>query len=212
MHISVTISGVLARKEDLKKKPKHDQNNEEIEDVLEVLYGPFRLPNENDNGAIYWESVLIGRRLIFLSCHAFIETAMLRMVCMTVACVVMLLHQVLKNPYRNPIANKAETLSLLTLVGMAVINLTKATLISFGTSIEGPAKYDMKILDWVEIVALAFVPALFVIFVIFAIFSQLARLMTSLAKIISHWVQWLRLSLDYKSEQQRPLLGDYEQD
>ena len=195
-----------------KKKPKHDRNNEGIEDVLEVLYGPFRLPNENDNGAIYWESVLIGRRLIFLSCHAFIETAMLRMVCMTVACVVMLLHQVLKNPYRNPIANKAETLSLLTLVGMAVINLTKATLISFGTSIEGPAKYDMKILDWVEIVALALVPALFVIFVIFAIFSQLARLMTLLAKIISHWVQWLRLSLDYKSEQQRPLLGDYEQD
>ena len=196
----------------LKKKPKHDQNNEGIEDVLEVLYGPFRQPNENDNGAIYWESVLIGRRLIFLSCHAFIETAMLRMVCMTVACVVMLLHQVLKNPYRNPVANKAETLSLLTLVGMAVINLTKATLISFGTSIEGPAKYDMKILDWVEIVALAFVPALLVIFVIFAIFSQLARLMTSLAKMISHWVQWLRISLDYKSEEQRPLLGDSEQD
>ena len=195
-----------------KKKAKLDQNNDGIEDILEVLYGPFRLPNRNDNGAIYWESVLIGRRLIFLSCHAFIETAMLRMVCMTVACVAILLHQVLKNPYRNPIANKAETLSLLALVGMAVINLTKATLISFGTSIEGPAKYDMKILDWVEIVALAFVPALFVIFVIFATFSQLARLMTSLAKIISHWVQWLRLSLDYKSEEQRRLLGDSEQD
>ena len=195
-----------------KKKSRNHENNEEIADVLEVLYGPFRQPNEDDNGAIYWESVLIGRRLIFLSCHAFIETPMLRMVCMTVTCVVMLLHHVLKNPYRNPIANKAETLSLLILVGIAVINLTKETLISFGTSIEGPAKYDMKILDWVEIVALAFVPALFAIFISFAVFSLLARLMTSLAKIISHWVPCPRLSLGFNSELQRPLLDVSEED
>ena len=130
----------------LKHLPKRDdishKNRQTSKDVLEieVLHGPFRQPSDNDNGTLYWESDLIGRRFIFLSCHAFIANLMFQMVCMTTACVLMLHHHVLKNPYHDPIANKAETSSLQALVTIAVINLSKATLISFGTSIVGPTK------------------------------------------------------------------------
>ena len=173
-------------------------------DVIKVLHGPFRQPNDHDSGTLYWESVLIARRLILLSCHAFIAISMFRMVCMTTACVIALLHHTLKNPYRDPMANKAETISLLALVIMAVINLTKATLNSFGTSFDGPARPYLETLEWAEVCALVFVPTLFSIFIIFAIFSQLVRLMVALGKSISCWVNWPHLL--FPRELQRPLL------
>jgi len=200
----------------LKKLLKRKYNSQEgcqgSKDVLEVLHGPFRQPNGDDKGTLYWESVLIGRRLILLSCNAFIATSMFRMVCMAGACVIMLLHHVWKNPYRDPIANKAETFSLLTLVMMAVINLTKATLISFGTSADGPAKSYLETLEWAEVGALAFVPTLLCIFLMFAIFAQLVRLTLTLTKIISRWVRLNSLSLRFTSELQRPLLDTSEED
>ena len=190
----------------LKRKDSINKDRRSNKDVLEVLHAPFRYPNGIDKGTIYWESVLIGCRLIFLFCHAFITTSMFRMVCMAGACVIMLLHHVLKNPYRDPIANKAETFSLLTLVMIAIINLTKATLISFGTSPDGPAKFYLETLEWAEVGALAFVPTLLCIFLMFAIFSQLVRLKLTLTKIMSRWVRQ-HSSLGFTSELQTPLLG-----
>ena len=198
-------------KRTLKRKDSINKDRRSNKDVLEVLHAPFRYPNGIDKGTIYWESVLIGRRLILLFCHAFITTSMFRMVCMAGACVVMLLHHVLKNPYRDPIANKAETFSLLTLVMIAIINLTKATLISFGTSPDGPAKFYLETLEWTEVGALAFVPTLLCIFLMFAIFSQLVRLTLTLTKIMSRWVRQ-HSSLGFTSELQTPLLGASEED
>ena len=190
----------------LKREGESSESGQNNKDVLEVLHGPFRQPNEHDKGTLYWESVLIGRRFILLSCHAFIATPMFRMVCMAGACVIMLLHHVLKNPYRDPVANNAETLSLLSLVMMAVINLTKATLISFRTNTDGPAKSYVETLEWAEVGALAFVPTLLSIFVTFDIVSQFVRLMVTLAKIISRCVRWPRISLLLTRELERPLL------
>ncbi|KAJ7371233.1 hypothetical protein OS493_027347 [Desmophyllum pertusum] len=145
-------------------------------DVLEILHGPFRPPHNEDKGTLYWESVLIGRRFILLACQAFISNLMLRMVCMVGACFLITLHHVLKTPYRDPMANKAETLSLATLSMIAVINLTKGTLISFGITIDGPYRSYMETLEWFEVCALAFVPALVCILATLAILSQLASL------------------------------------
>lgn len=201
----------------LKKMMKRDNNNPRSpqnnnKDILEVLHGPFRQPTDNDSGTLYWESVLIGRRFILLACHAFITNSMFRMICITGACVLMLLHHIFKNPYRDPMANKAETFSLLTLVMMAVINLTKATLISFGTSIDGPTKPYLKTLEWAEFCALAFVPALLSIVLGFAIFSQLARLLLSLTKKILRCLRWSRMLFSFSRQQNRPLLDVSEGD
>ena len=198
-------------KQMLKGDAKSRKNRQSSKDVLEVLHGPFRQPSAIDNGTLYWESVLIGRRLILLSCHAFITNLMFKMVCMTTACVFMLLHHVLKNPYHDPIANKAETSSLLALVMMAVINLTKATLISIGTSIVGPTKSYLEALEWFELGALAFVPLLLCILVFLAVFSQLVRLMVSLKKLISRYDHWRTITLRL-TELQTPILDTSEAD
>jgi len=151
-------------------------------DVLEILHGPFREPQGDDKGTLYWESVLIGRRLVLLTCQAFITNLMLRMVCMVGACFLMTIHHVIKNPYRDSLANKAETLSLTALSMIAVINLAKATLISYGVTFDGPDIPYLETLEWFEVCALTFPPALVSLLVTFAILSQLARLVAFIVK------------------------------
>lgn len=126
LYISTAISSQFwFIKKVLKTGENIHEGRQSNEEVLKVLHGLFRQPDDNDNGTLYWESVLIGRRFILLACPAFITNSMLRMVCVTVTCVIILLHHVLKAPYRDPMANKAETASLLALVTMAVTNLAK---------------------------------------------------------------------------------------
>lgn len=170
-------------------------------DVLEVLHGPFRPPNNKDKGTLHWESVLIGRRLILLTCQSFITCPMTQMVSMAAACLLINIHHVMKNPYREPTANKAETLSLTTLTLIAIINLTKATLLAVGITIDRPYRSYLETLEWFEVISLAFVPALMSVLVIIAILSQLARLVVFLIK------QSFQLgSPEWLMEQQRPLL------
>ena len=158
------------------------QNNN---DLSEVLHGPFRQPKDNDNGTLYWESVLICRRLVLLCCHAFITNSMFRLICMSGACIVIMLHHVIKSPFRDSIANRSETASLLILTMMAVINLSKATLISFGITIDGPAKSYLEVLDWFQVCVLAFVPCMLAVFLVIAVLSQFCRLILFLPKAIS---------------------------
>ena len=180
-------------------------------DVLEILHGPFRKPNNDDGGTLYWESVLIGRRLILLACQAFITNLMLRMVCMVGACFLMTIHHVLKNPFRDLLANRAETLSLTALSIIAVINLAKATLIAFGISFDGPDTPYFDALEWFEACALAFVPALVSLLVSFAILSQLTRLLVFLIKKCRH-ARWQIPSHTWLIDQMRePLLDVAEQ-
>ena len=173
--------------------------------VLEVLIGPFRPPNGEDKGTLYWESILIGRRFILLACHAFFEDAMLCWVVMTFACVLMLLHHVWKNPYRDPIANGTETVSLLLLVMIGLINLTKAALVSFGTSPDGPSKSYIQAMEWVQIVALTFLPIVASLCVVLAILSQLFRLVMLLTMHTRCCLQMARNSW-WTTEESRPLI------
>lgn len=182
-------------------------------DVLEILHGPFRKPQADDKGTLYWESVLIGRRFVLLACQAFITNLMLRMFCMVSACFLITIHHVFKNPYRDPLANKVETLSLSALSMIAVINLAKATLMSFGTAIDGPDIPYLKVLDWFQVCTLGFVPVLISILFIFAILSQLARLVVFVIKQVIRC--WQKLGPTYcrsMAQERRPLLDIAEQD
>ena len=185
----------------LKLKEKETTAQTVNRDVLEVLHGPFRPPTKEDKGTLHWESVLIGRRLILLTFQSFITCPMSRMVSMAAACLLITIHHVMKNPYREPMANKAETLSLTTLTMIAIINLTKATQLAFGITADGPYLSYLEILEWFEVISLAFVPALVSILVIFAILSQLVRLVLFLIKQLSQLG-----SPEWAMEQRRPLL------
>ncbi|PFX12571.1 hypothetical protein AWC38_SpisGene23448 [Stylophora pistillata] len=144
-------------------------------DVLEVLHGPFRPPKNDDKGTLYWESVLIGRRFILLACHSFITSPMLRMIAMATVCSLIALHHVSKNPFRERMANRAETISLSALLIISIINLSEATLISFGITITGPYGRFLDVMEWFEVGALAVVPISVSVLVMGAIVSQFVR-------------------------------------
>ena len=197
------IKGLLTNRE------QHDTTSPSVhlvnQHVLEVLIGPFRPPNDGDKGTLHWESILIGRRFTLLACHALIDDTMLCMVVMTFACVLMLLHHVWNNPYRDPIANGTETVSLLVLVMIALINLTKATLISFGTTPEGPSKSYLQAMDWVQILALTSLPMLLSLCAVLAILSQLFRLIVLLSMHIRCCLRMPCTSV-WTTEELRPLI------
>ena len=180
-------------------------------DVSIILHGPFRPPTDIDNGTLYWESVLIGRRLVLLACGAFITDVMLRMVFLSAACLLITLHHVLKNPYRHPMANNAETLSLVTLSLIAIINLAKATTLSFGITTDGSSGAYLKALEWFEVCALAFVPALMSILISFAIMSQLVRFALLLIEKCLKCCRKISFYPRYEDQEQRPLLATAEQ-
>ncbi|XP_068699848.1 uncharacterized protein [Montipora foliosa] len=194
-------------KEMLKRRGQDSAEQHVVnKEILAILHGPFRPPNDNDNGTLYWESVMIGRRFILLACKAFISNLMLRMVFQAAACLLITIHHVWNNPYRYPMANRAETLSLVTISLIAIINLAKAALLSFGITIDGPSKSSLKALEWFEVCALAFVPALVCMLVTFAVLSQLARCALFLFEHFRIFCWKFCCSPWYTDQEKRPLL------
>lgn len=145
------------------------------DELSKILYGPFRVPTANDQGTLYWESVLIGRRLVLLIFRAFIPNSMICFLCMSVACVLMVAHHLTKKPYRNRVADKLETLSLIALSCIAIINVTTATLASSAVRPEGPNKRIMVYLRRIQVFVLCAFPALVALSILFVLLSQLVR-------------------------------------
>ena len=153
-------------------------------EVMKVLHEPFRTPIGQEQGTLYWESVLIGRRLILLTFHSFIPNAMLRFFFMAGACDLMAIHHIVKSPFRDTTANKVESLSLITLAVIAKISLVKATLLSSGISPKGQNGLYIKGMQWFELAAMGFVPVLLSFLAVLAILSHILRLLFYLGKQI----------------------------
>ena len=110
---------------------------------------------------------------------------MIRFFFMASACVFMAIHHIIKAPFRSNTANKAETMSLVTLAIVALISLIKATLLSSGISPKGRNKVFLKGLQWFELAAMGLVPALFFLLAVLAIMSQTFRVIIYLVKKIA---------------------------
>ncbi|KAL9973697.1 hypothetical protein ACROYT_G020185 [Oculina patagonica] len=65
-------------KEMLRRRRRESTSMPVVNNLLvNILHGPFRKPNNEDKGTLYWESVLIGRRFILLACQSVITNLML---------------------------------------------------------------------------------------------------------------------------------------
>ena len=153
-------------------------------EISNILLGPFRPPSAHDQGTLYWESVLIGRRLVLLIFRAFIPNSMVCFLCMSVACVLMAVHHLIKKPFRDRTADRMETFSLTTLSCIAIINVTTATLASSAVRPEGPNKIIIVVLRWIQVALLSFPFALFALLILFALLSQLVRFVILLKRKI----------------------------
>ena len=91
-----------------------------------VLLAPFREPEADKIGEVYWESIFIARRFILILLYSFITDSTLRLICMAIVCVLVLIHHTKMEQFQNYRANIAETASLLALVVLSIINLYKS--------------------------------------------------------------------------------------
>ena len=153
-------------------------------EISNILLGPFRPPSAHDQGTLYWESVLIGRRLVLLIFRAFIPNSMVCFLCMSVACVLMAVHHLIKKPFRDRTADRMETFSLTTLSCIAIINVTTATLASSAVRPEGPNKIIIVVLRWIQVALLSFPFSLFALLILFSLLSQLVRFVILLKRKI----------------------------
>lgn len=159
-----------------KKQLAPRRRQEGNEDIKMVLQAPFRQPVEDDEGTLYWESVLIGRRLVLLVLHSFIADPMLRLLCLDFACMVIFVHHLCKKPYRDKLANACESTSLVALIVIATFSLAEATLVSEGVEVSGPVETVFRVFEWIELTLLAVVPACLCVLISLAVLSQLFRL------------------------------------
>ena len=144
--------------------------------TAEVVFGPFTKSNDGQGpGAVYWESVLICRRLVLICLHTFIVFPFVRMVCLSVTCAAILVHHIWKKPFRDPRVNHAETASLTALLVLAVINMAQATLDMNGELLSEQERVCMTVLHVVEIIILGTVPVIFLVVILISVVWQLIR-------------------------------------
>jgi len=155
---------------------EHDKNSTTgiKHSLLDVLCGPFTKPQDDQsNGRIYWESILIGRRFLIIVIGWWqLEHALMRSVCLTILCLVFLLHLISQKPFDQSCANVTETVSLVTLVVIGVLNVGLA---SAESDVSGINESYFSILLTSEAVLLGIIPVVFAIFLSLSLVLQIVR-------------------------------------
>ena len=152
--------------------------------IEKVLYDPFKRPEDGKGGSLNWESVLIGRRLVLITMKAVISDPFSRLMLMTFFSFLVLLHHSAKKPFRNSKANTVETVSLLPLIVLGMVNLFPASFHSLAVTSTSPFADWLNVCSWVELLILGVVPALFALLVVVFIISQACRLFFHVCRFV----------------------------
>lgn len=162
---------------------EHDTNSSTSikHSLLDVLCGPFTKPQDDQsNGRTYWESILIGRRFLIIVIGWWqLEHALMRSVCLTILCLVFLLHHISQKPFEQSCANVTETVSLAILVVIGVLNVGLA---SAGSDVSGINQPYFSILLTSEAILLCIIPTVFAIFLSLSLVLQIVRVVIILLK------------------------------
>ena len=155
---------------------EHDTNSSTSikASLLEVLCRPFTKPQDDQsNGRIYWESILIGRRFLLIAIGWWqLEHALMRSVCLTILCLVYLLHHIYRKPFAHFWVNVTEIVSLATLVVIGILNVGLAPARS---DVSGISQPYLSFLLTSEAVLLSVIPIVSLISLFLALLSKFVQ-------------------------------------
>ena len=162
--------------------------------VEDVLYGPFRKSyDDRGAGAVYWESVLIARRLVMICLHTFIVFPFIRIVCLSITCAAILAYHIWKKPFQDSRVNHAETASLAALLLLAIINMADLALGINGEGLSAQEQICMTVLHIVEIIILGTVPLalalMIVVSVLWRLFKFILKSLVGCHKSIAEYIR-----------------------
>ena len=167
------------------------EDSQNLKALEELILGPYKRHEENQSNhgaAPYWQSILIARRLILVVLYCMLTEPFMRLFCMTVVCVLVLCSHFLVKPFKNSFANNLESLSLLFLVILGLINLCKSVFFGANANIEGTLVTVFKIFQWIEFVILGLFPILLSILMCLAIFSLTIRILFICCRSVFNWI------------------------
>ena len=167
--------------------------------VETTLFGCFKKPADGGTLSLGWESVMIGRRLILILLKTFVNDPMPRLLIMSFLCVLFLQHHSMTQPFRDITANRVETISLLSLVLLGMVNMFFASFVSLAVPLTDHFKFSWYFCEVLETAILCAVPAIISIFVIGAALSLVIRFLLACFR----WCY----SKFKQSEDMRPLLS-----
>ena len=167
--------------------------------VETTLFGCFKKPADGGTLSLGWESVMIGRRLIIMLLKTFVNDPMPRLLIMSFLCVLFLQHHSMTQPFRDITANRVETISLLSLVLLGMVNMFFASFVSLAVPLTDHFKFWWYFCEVVETIILCAVPAIISIFIIGAVLSLVIRFLFACFR----WCY----SKFKQSEDMRPLLS-----
>ena len=167
--------------------------------VETTLFGCFKKPADGGTLSLGWESVMIGRRLILILLKTFVNDPMPRLLIMSFLCVLFLQHHSMTQPFRDITANRVETISLLSLVLLGMVNVFFASFVSLAVPLTDHFKFWWYFCEVVETIILCAVPAIMSIFIIGAVLSLVIRFLFACFR----WCY----SKFKQSEDMRPLLS-----
>jgi len=175
--------------------------------VERVLYDSFKRPEEGRKLSLSWEGIMIGRRLILVVMNTFVINPMTRLVIMSVLCFLFLLHHSFTQPFRDNIANTAETISLLFIVVLVNVNVFFASFLSLAVPHEDVLSSWWKVFEGVEITILCLAPVVFGLLVVTAILWQLCRLTVVVCRLLrKFWLVCCRSYCRNQDNETKPLL------
>ena len=164
-----------------------------------TLFGCFKKPTEGSTLSLSWESVMIGRRLILILLKTFVNDPMPRLLIMSFLCVLFLQHHSMTQPFRDVTANRVETISLLSLVLLGMVNMFFASFVSLAVPLTDHFKFWWYFCEVVETIILCAVPAIMSVFIIGAVLSLVIRFLFAC-------FMWCYSKFN-QSEDMRPLLS-----
>ena len=172
-----------------------------------VLYDPFKRPEDGNKFSLSWEGVMIGRRLILAAVKSFASDPLSRVLIMSFLSVLFLVHHILTLPFRDVIANITETISLVLIVLLGLVNVFFASFLSLAVQFDDPHfSKQREYFEMVEIVILCFAPALFVLLVVAAAVSQLCRVIGVVFRVVHNVYNYFRAGLNNQTDETRSLV------
>ena len=175
--------------------------------VERVLYDCFKNPENGSKLSLSWESVMIGRRLILICFSSLVSDPMPRLLIMSFFCVLFLQHHSMTWPFRDGIANVVETISLVFIVLLGMMNAYFASFLSLAVPTNDHFTSWWNVFEKVEIIILCAVPAFFGLLLVAALSSQIFRLTVVVCRTLYHlcWVCFIWCS-SRRNDGMTPLL------
>ncbi len=160
-------------------------------EILFIVEEPYIKHHDPENCVLYWEGILIFRRLIIVVFGTFIVDRLLSITLQMSMCLVFLIWHIHQQPFGSKRANQVETASLTILSFISLSHVIKAAFFTAGKLAEGPNKVQIVVMSWMEW-AVVNVPPILVVSLLIGM--VIYRLFESLIKCIC------RYSHDHHSE------------